>query len=425
MLIKNIHPIGFSNKALGSTLDIRIQNHIVAALGSRLEPEPNEAVLEWPEACISPGWTDLGVHACDPGFEHREDLYSAAAAAAAGGYTTIACFPNTQPAIHSKSEVLYVKNRASSLPVRVEVIGALSLECAGKDLAELFDMHHAGAVAFSDGASPVQDAGLLLRALQYTQAFGGLVINTPYHKTIASGGQMHEGPISTSLGLKGIPALAEELMVQRDLSLLEYSGGRLHFHLLSSAKSVEMLRRAKAAGLGVSASVAVANLCFTDKKLEQFDSNWKIKPPLRSQQDAEALLEGVLDGTIDIICSNHTPWDEEAKNLEFPYAEFGMIGLQTCFALCRTHLSEKLPLEVLIDKIALAPRRILGLKQAELKVGAQADFSLFQPDAPWTFEAKHNLSKSKNTPHIGENFKGKVLGVFTGHITNYSSKPND
>jgi dihydroorotase len=197
--------------------------------------------------------------------------------------------------------------------------------------------------------------------------------------------------------------------------LLEYSGGRLHFHLLSSAKSVDMVRRAKAAGLAVTASVAVANLCFTDEQLAQFDSNWKIKPPLRSQQDADALLEGVLDGTIDVICSNHTPWDEEAKNLEFPYAEFGMIGLQTCFALCRTYLAGKLPLPVLIDKIALAPRRILGLNLPELSVGSQADFSLFQPDAAWTFEAKHNLSKSKNSPHIGGNFRGKVLGVFAGH----------
>jgi dihydroorotase len=411
MLIKNILPIGFSGKTLGPVIDIRIQNGIIAAIGTDLVPEPDETVREWPEAYISPGWTDIGVQACDPGFEHREDLHSVAAAAAAGGYTTIACFPNTQPALHSKSEVLYVKNRALSLPVKVEVIGALSQDCAGKDLAELYDMHHAGALAFSDGSSPVQDAGLLLRALQYAQAFNGLVINTPHHKSIAAGGQMHEGYTSTSLGLKGIPALAEEIMVQRDLSLLEYSGGRLHFHLLSSAKSVDMVRRAKAAGLSVTASVAVANLCFTDKQLEQFDSNWKIKPPLRSQEDAAALLEGVLDGTIDVICSNHTPWDEEAKNLEFPYAEFGMIGLQTCFALCRTYLAEKLPLPVLIDKIALAPRRILGLKQPELIVGAHADFSLFQPDTVWTFEAKHNLSKSKNTPHIGENFKGKIINI--------------
>ncbi len=411
MLLKNIHPIGFADKTTGQTMDIRIQNGIVIAIGNQLAPEANEPVQEWPDAYLSPGWVDIGVHSGDPGFEHREDLHSVAAAAAAGGYTTIACFPNTQPALHSKSEILYVKNRAQSLPVKIEVIGALSQDCAGKDLAELFDMHHAGAVAFSDGSAAVQDAGLLLRALQYTQAFNGLVINIPHHKNIAAGGQMHEGFVSTSLGLKGIPALAEELMVQRDLSLLEYSGGRLHFHLLSSAKSVEMLRRAKAAGLAVTASVAVANLCFTDEKLAHFDSNWKIKPPLRGQQDADALLEGVLDGTIDVICSNHTPWDEEAKNLEFPYAEFGMIGLQSCFALCRTYLAEKLPLPVLIDKIALAPRRILGLKQPELTIGSHADFSLFQSDADWTFEAKHNLSKSRNTPHMGENLKGKVLSI--------------
>lgn len=290
-------------------------------------------------------------------------------------------------------------------------VGAVSQGCEGKDLAELFDMHTAGAIAFSDGRNSVQDAGLLLRAMQYARAFNGLIVNEPHHKTIAAGGQMHEGVVSTSLGMKGVPALAEEIMVQRDLSLLEYAQGRLHLHLLSTAKSVALVRAAKKAGLPVTASVAVANLCFTDDQLSHFDSNWKILPPLRSQTDADALLEGLADGTIDFICSNHTPWDEEAKNLEFPYAEFGMTGMETAFALCRTYLSKHLSISDLIEKIAIAPRRVFGLPLPEIKPGTPAELTVFDPDAEWIFLEKDIRSKSHNTPFTGQTFKGKVLGI--------------
>jgi dihydroorotase len=281
-------------------------------------------------------------------------------------------------------------------------------------LAELFDMHAAGAIAFSDGKRSVQDAGLLLRAMQYAQAFNGLIINVPHHKTIAAGGQMHEGVMSTSLGLKGLPAMAEELMVQRDLSLLEYSGGRLHIHLVSTARSVSMIRAAKQAGQAVTCSVAVANLCFSDEKLSTFDSNWKISPPLRSDSDAAALLEGLEDGTIDFICSNHTPWHEEAKNLEFTYADFGMTGLETSFALCRTFLDKKLNINQLVEKMSLAPRKILGLPIPPIAVGARAELTVFDPEKEWVLEEKNVRSKSRNTPFIGQTMRGKVLGILSG-----------
>ena len=356
----------------------------------------------------------MGVHTGDPGFEHREDLFSCTQAATAGGFTAIACFPNTHPAVHSKSEVLYIKNKTAGGAVRFHPIGAISQGCEGKDLAELYDMHAAGAVAFSDGVHSVQDAGLLLRALEYARAFNGLVMNTPHHKTIAAGGQMNEGLVSTQLGLKGISALSETLMVQRDLSLLEYAQSRLHLHLISAAQSVQMIRVAKQAGLPVTASVAIANLCFTDEKLSGFESNWKIKPPLRTGADREALIKGVQDGTIDFICSNHTPWDEEAKNLEFPYAEFGMIGLETLFSLCRTYLGDHLPLPLLIEKIAVAPRRILGLPIPAILPGEPAEITIFNPNESWTFTGKEIVSKSKNTPLTGEVLKGRVLMTMTG-----------
>ena len=409
LLLKNVRILGEKNEK--HPQDILIRDGVIEVIGENLPAGKGAEIWEWPNACVSPGWFDAGIQACDPGYEHREDLRTAGYAAAAGGFTSVAAFPNTSPAIHSKSEVLYIKNKTAGSPVTFYPIGAVSQGCEGKDLAELFDMHSAGAIAFSDGRKAVQDAGLLLRALLYVKAFNGLVINEPHHKTIAAGGQMHEGVISTSLGLKGVPTLAEEIMVQRDLSLLDYAHGRLHLHLLSTAKSVALVRAAKKAGLPVTASVAVANLCFTDEKLADFDSNWKLLPPLRSQSDADALIEGLKDGTIDFICSNHTPWDEESKNLEFPYAEFGIIGLETAFALCRTFLNKKLSVNDLIEKMAVAPRRVFGLQTPVIQPGARAEITVFDPDAEWILKENDIRSKSRNTPFIGRSFKGKVLGI--------------
>ena len=409
ILLKNARI--FEGIAESRVQDILLRDGHIEAIGDSLSAPKGAEIWQSSNLCVSPGWLDVGVYAADPGYEHREDLTTAAAAAAAGGFTAIACFPNTDPALHTKSEILYITNKTAGLPVQCYPIGAVSQSCEGKDLAELFDMHTAGAVAFSDGKRAVQDAGLLLRAMQYAKAFNGLVINVPHHKTIAAGGQMHEGVMSTTLGLKGLPSLAEELMVQRDLSLLEYSEGRLHIHLISTAKSVGLVRAAKQAGLPVTCSVAVANLCFTDEKLEDFDSNWKIVPPLRMALDNTALLEGLSDGTIDFICSNHTPWHEEAKNLEFPYADFGMIGLETCFALCRTFLHKQLTVNDLVEKMSFSPRKVLGLPIPKIAPGERAELTVFDPDAEWVLEAKDIRSKSRNTPFIGQKFKGKVLGI--------------
>ncbi len=415
LLIKNVRCITGNGETTGPQ-DLLIRDGIIEKIGAGLHAESGAEVWDFANACVSPGWFDVGVHTGDPGYEHREDLHTAAQAAAAGGFTGVASFPNTHPAVHAKAEILYIRNKTAAAPVSFYPIGAISQDAAGKDLAELYDMHAAGAVAFSDGRKPVQDAGLLLRALQYAKAFNGLIINQPHHNTIAAGGQMHEGLISTSLGMRGIPALAEEIMLQRDLSLLEYAGSRLLAHLVSTRKSVELLRRAKAAGLDVKASVALVSLCFTDEKLggeghPAFDSNWKLLPPLRSADDAAALLEGLADGTIDFICTNHTPWDEEAKNLEFPYAEFGMIGLQTAFALYRTFLDKHLTVSDFVEKFAVAPRRALGLPVPEIREGARAELTVFSPDGEFVFSENDIRSRSKNTPFIGQQLRGQVLGI--------------
>lgn len=421
-LLKNVKII--DEKSVSAPLDILIRAGEIVQIGTGITA-PDAELWDTQGACVSTGWLDLGTHIADPGFEHREDLYSAAMAAAAGGFTAIACFPNTQPAIHSKSEVFYIKNNTAAYPVQFFPIGAISVDAAGKDLAELIDMHHAGAVAFSDGANAVQDAGLLLRALQYASAFHGLILNEPHHKTIAGGGQMHEGLISTMLGLKGVPALSETVMIQRDLSLLEYAESRLHIHLVSTRKGVELIRTAKKTGANVTASVAIANLCFTDQVLlgdapehlqpiDAFDAHWKVMPPLRSADDQAALLEGLLDGTIDVLCSNHLPWDEEMKNLEFPYAAFGMTGLETLFPLYGRFLASQLSLPALVQKLSVQPRQLLGIPVHPIEVGARAELTLFDPTADWTYTLQNMRSKSKNSPLLNQPLKGRVLGIVQG-----------
>ncbi len=410
LLIKNATLIGPGFLPDGKKADIFIENGVITKIG-KVEAVAGAEVIDIAGVCVSPGWLDLGTLVGDPGFEHREDFNTVAKAAAAGGFTEIACLPNTFPAIHSKSEVLYVKNNSKGSPVSFLPIGAISLECKGKDIAEIYDMHAAGAVAFSDGKKPVQDSGLMTRALQYVQPFEGVIINQPLEKSIAPNGQMHEGIVSTSLGLRGIPALAEELMVQRDIYLAAYTGGRLHLHNISAASTVKLVKDAKEKGLKITASVAAMNLACDDHLLNEFDSNFKVMPPIREQSDFEVLRQGLKDGVIDCITSNHTPLDEEAKNVEFPFADFGAIGLETTFALCNTHLRNLLSINELVEKLAIAPRKILNLPIPEIKEGARANLTIFDPNKEWTFSQKDIYSKSKNTPFIGWHFTGKVVGI--------------
>ncbi len=411
ILLKKIKIIDSASPHNGERTDIFIQNNVIEAIGQDLTAPDGVEILEADHACVSVGWFDVGVQANDPGKEHREDLISVCEAAAAGGFTGIAVQPNTFPVVHSKSEVLYIKNKTATSQVEVLPIGAISENAAGKDMTEIFDMHHAGAVAFSDGNQPIQDGGLLLRALQYTTMFDGLVMNHPHDRSVAAGGQMHEGVTSTSLGLRGIPSLSEELMLQRDLRLVAYAGARLHVVNISTADAVAQIRAAKKDGLRVTCSVAVANLVLDDAALADFDSNLKVLPPLRNVSDRAALHEGLKDGTIDFICSNHTPLEDEKKNLEFPYASFGMIGLETAFALSWTHLKNTLTLEKLVEKWSKNPREVLHLPRLKIAVGEKANLTVFQPDASWIFEEKDIRSKSKNTPFVGAHLQGKVLKI--------------
>jgi len=403
-------------------VDLLIRNGLIEAIGDKLSAEGAE-VFDAAGAYVSTGWIDIGVQTGDPGFEHRETLHSVTEAAAAGGFTGIACQPNTEPVVDGKAEVLYIRNSTRGWLVDCFPIGAISEHCRGEDITEMIDMQRAGAVAFSDGKHPVRDGGLMLRALQYVTAFEGVIINHPHNRAVAADGQMHEGFTSTSLGMKGIPSLAEELMVHRDLELASYAGARLHLANISTAGAVEQIRAAKARGCRVTCSVAALNLAFSDEAVRDFNTNFKVLPPLRGQSDIEALKEGLADGTIDIISSNHVPLEAEAKKLEFPFAKFGAIGLETAFALAHTHLQGVMELEALIDCLAYHPRLLFGLPVPVVEAGQPAQLTVFDPTQQWTFQPQHIRSLSENTPLIGSELTGRVRAVINNNRSAIFNNP--
>ncbi|TND04835.1 MAG: dihydroorotase, multifunctional complex type [Bacteroidetes bacterium] len=400
----------------GKSADLLIENGTIVSIGKNLT---GDRVISSGNLCVSPGWFDLQVDFCDPGNEQKETISSGAAAAAAGGFTGVLLMPSTQPVVQSKSEIEYLLRKAQGLLTDIFPAGALSHDLHGKDMAELYDMHLAGAKAFTDGHLPVSDAGLVVRTLLYTKTFGGKIFASCDEHSISLDGKMNEGPTSTALGLKGIPALAEELMVARNMYLCEYAGAPLHFMNISTARSAELIRAAKKQGLPVTAAVNVCNLAWDDSALHDFDTNLKVNPPLRSRTDIDALLAALADGTIDVITSDHRPEDPESKVVEFDLAAFGMIGLETAFALART-AAPKLPIEKLAAIFSANPRRLLGINVPSVKEGETANLTVFDPDMEWTFTEKDICSLSRNTPAVGMKLKGKALAVANNGLWNFS-----
>ena len=405
-------------------VDLLIDNGLIRQIGNSLEADDTVTVLQHEGLCVSPGWVDLRVGIKDPGYEYKEDLTTTCQAAAIGGFTDIAVLPNTKPALDSKGTIAYVRQSALGQPVTVHPIAAVTKGAEGKDFTEMIDLHHAGAVAFSDGEHPLSNADLLLKTLQYLQPFNGLLMNRPEEQSLTLFGQMNEGLTSTLLGMKGMPAVAEEMMIERDLRLLAYlhphltvqpSGTVLHFSTLSTARSVELIRQAKAQGLPVSCDVAAHQLAFDDSALVEFDTNLKVNPAFRTSADVQALKEGLVDGTIDALVSDHNPQDEESKNLEFDMAEFGIIGLETAFAVARTYFPQ-FALEQLIDKLTHQPRQILRLPASVIAENGPATLTLFDPNREWLFE--RTVSPAKNSPFLGKPLTGKALWTINkGHLT--------
>jgi dihydroorotase len=387
-------------------VDLFIDQGIIRHIG-QLSQTAGQTV-DIPGLHASPGWTDTFAHFADPGYEYRETLETGASAAAAGGYTDVLLVPNTQPVVHNKSAVEYIVHKSRHLPVRLHPIGAVTKNAEGKELAEMYDMHQSGAVAFGDGINSIQSSGLLVKALQYVKAIGKTVIQVPDDRSISGGGLMNEGVVSTRLGLPGMPAIGEELMIRRDIELAKYSGSRLHITGISTAKSLEMIREAKNEGLEVSCSVTPYHLYFCDEDLSGYDTHLKVNPPLRTRADREALIRGVLDGAIDCLASHHLPQHTDDKIVEFENAKNGMAGLETAYAVLRTAVPSITP-ERCVELLSANPRKIFGLPEAGIRVDSEACISLFLPEETWTVGRLR--SRSQNSAFTGRELKGKPAGI--------------
>ncbi len=406
ILVRQAHIIDPSSPFHLQTIDILVQNGIIAAMGTINESADQVVALNGLHA--SPGWTDIFSHFCDPGFESRETLETGSAAAAAGGYTDVFLMPNTSPVVHNKAGVEYIVQRSKNLPVTIHPIGAITRNNEGKELAEMYDMHQSGARAFSDGINTIQSAGLLVKALQYLRAINKTIIQVPDDRTISASGLMNEGIVSTRLGLPGMPAIAEELMITRDIELAAYTDAKIHITGVSTARGLELIRKAKAAGVSVTCSVTPYHLCFSDEDLVHYDTHLKVNPPLRTKEDGAALRKAVAEGLVDCIAVHHLPHDVDHKIVEFEYAQFGMTGLETSFALVRSCMPE-LELEKIISLFSIGPRRIFDLPAATIDVHQPATFTLFLPDEKWTVNDLH--SRSGNTPLLGRKLTGKPVGI--------------
>jgi len=413
-LIKSATIIDTSSPYHRQKKDLFIENGIVKKIDDFITPTSKDTVVSLDNLHISSGWFDSSVSFGEPGFEERETIENGLNVAAKSGFTAVAVNPNTHPIIDSKAAITFLNNKSHYFATKLLPIGALTQQSKGIEMAELYDMQQAGAIAFGDYNRPISNDNLLKIALLYAQNFDGLVLSFPKNKSIAGVGIANEGVNSTHLGLKGIPALAEHLQIARDLFLLEYTGGKLHIPTISTEKSVELIKKAKKKGLNVSCSVSVHHLLLTDDELHDFNGNAKVTPPLRTLKDIKALLKGVKDGTIDMITSDHNPIDIEHKKVAFNEAKNGTIGLESAFGA----LHKILDLETIIQHFTTVPKKRFKVKNTTIKEGEKADITLFNPDISYTFTEKDILSTSKNSIFIGKKLKGKTYGIYANNQLN-------
>ena len=408
-LVKDIH-----SSLHNQRMDILLSDGLITEIAEQIETVA-DTVIEMPGISVSPGWVDLFVKGTDPGFEFKDDLDSVSASAAKGGFTHLFLTPNTQPVTQNKTGVQYIKNHHAAQPVALHPIGAVTKNTDGKELTEMFEMRQNGAIAFGDGTKSIQSAGLLIKALQYVNAFDGIIIQLPDDHSVAPHGLMHEGIVSTQVGLPGKPALAEEIMVARDIELLRYTNSKLHLTGISLSTSVEMVRKAKKEGLNISCSTTPYHLVFTDMSLQKgYDTNLKVNPPLRTEKDRQALLAAVKDGTIDCITTHHTAQNKDAKICEFEYAGLGMVGLESAFGILGM---AGLDTDEILRLICFNPRKIFGLVSS-ISVGNKADLTIFNEQTERIFNSTDIKSKSSNSPFIGTLLKGEVIGTIFNHNMN-------
>jgi dihydroorotase len=397
------------------TLDILMVDGRIERLGSSITV-PSAQVIDLRGKVVAPGFFDMHVHLREPGFEHKETIQTGVSAAAAGGFTGVACMPNTNPPIDEESVVRYVQSRAAVALeglVNVYPIACVTVGRKGEHIAPLAELAAAGAVGFSDDGDPVFDAEVMRRALEYSAMFGKPVIQHAQEPSLSKGGVMNEGYMSTRLGLAGMPGLAEDVMVARDIRLTGFTGGRYHVAHVSTAASIDLVRSAKRQGLSVTCEVTPHHFTLTDEAVAGFHTSTKMNPPLRTREDVEAILEGLRDGTIDAIATDHAPHSFDEKEVEFQFAPFGVVGLETAIGLAVTELVRKniLSLHQLVERFSVNPRKILGLPVIMIAEGERANLTILDPGAEWVVDPTAFKSRSRNTPFGGRRLTGKSFGV--------------
>ncbi len=413
VLLKNVTVVAANNKDLHlKKRDILIKNGIIDSIASKITAPVKTKIIAEKDLHVSVGWFDSSVSFGEPGFEERETIANGLLTAAKSGFTDVVLNPNAHPVPDSSSDIVFLKNAAKNQVTKLHPMGTLTVNAEGKDLAELYDMQNSGAVAFYDFKHPIENSNLLKIALQYAQNFDGLVCSFSMDVQIAGKGVVHEGEVSTKMGLKGIPSLAEELQIARDLFILEYTGGKLHIPTISTANAVKLIADAKKKGLNVTCSVAIHNLNFTDDRLEEYDTNFKVMPPLRTQKDIKSLQKGLKDGSIDFVTSDHTPMNIEEKMVEFDNAAYGTIGLESAFGTLNHIFGSETAVEILTRG-----RERFQLKIPEIKEGSDACLTLFDTKETDVFEEKNMHSTAKNSMFMKQDLKGKVYGIINGKDT--------
>lgn len=410
VLIKSATIIDLKSDFHNKKVDILVEKGTITNIANRIKNTKKYREISLDNLHISQGWFDSSVSFGEPGFEERETIENGLKTAAKSGFTSVAVNANTNPVISTNTDVSFLKSKSDKHAVDLYPIGALTKHSDGEHLAELYDMHNAGAVAFGDYQKPIYNPNLMKIALQYASNFEGLICSFPQEGNIAGQGVMNENITSTTIGLKGIPALAEELQIARDLFLLDYTGGKLHIPTISTAKTVELIRNAKKNKLDVSCSVAIHNLLFTDENLNDFDTNFKVNPPLRTQKDIDALIIGLKDGTIDMLTSDHNPLDIELKKIEFDFASYGTIGLESAFGA----LNSIFTLKKTIDLLTKGKERF-KIESSPINIGNKLNVTLFNPEHNYVFSTKDIVSKSKNSMFFGTEMQGRVYGIYSNN----------